>query len=108
MAKNYKRDGQTIDHTPVSAVAAGTLVLIGGVAALVLADIPAGETGAALAEGVVQLPAVSSGAIAQGVPAYITGAGNVTGTASGNTLIGRMWAAKADGVAVAEVKLNVP
>ena len=106
--KNYERDGLTIDHTPSVAVASGTLVLIGGVAAVALADIAANQTGAAIAVGVAKLPSASATTAAQGADAYVTPGGQVTGASSGNTRIGRFWEAKLNGQTIAVVKLNVP
>ncbi|MGH8075636.1 MAG: DUF2190 family protein [Lysobacter sp.] len=108
MAKNFKREGETIDFTAAADTASGELVLVGGVAAVALNDVASGQVGVGRTQGVWELPAVSSGAVTQGALAYVTAGGNVSGSSSGNTLIGRYWEAKADGVAVALIKINVP
>ena len=108
MAKNYKRDGETIDFTAAADAASGKLVIVGGVAAVVLSDVKNGAKGVGHTQGVWELPAVASATGAQGAPAYATATGTVTGTATGNTLIGRFWEPLTSGQTVAQVKLNVP
>lgn len=108
MAKNYKRDGETIDFTAAADTASGKLVIVGGVAAISLNDIKNGAKGVGHAQGVWELPAVAAATAAQGDKAYATSSGAVTGTLTGNTLIGRFWEPLLNGETVAQVKLNVP
>lgn len=108
MAKNYKRDGETIDFTAAADVASGKLVIVGGVACVSLNDVKSGAKGVGHAKGVWELPAVASATAAQGALAYATSTGTVTGVATGNTLIGRFWEPLLSGQTVAQVKLNVP
>lgn len=106
MAKNFKRMGETIDFVASANITAGTLVLVGTVAAVSLNDVANGETGVGHVEGVWELPAVSAATGTVGALAYMTAGGNVTGTATDNALIGKFWAAKANGQTTALVKLN--
>lgn len=106
MAKNFKRKGETIDFVASANITAGTLVLVGTVAAVALSDVASGEEGVGHVEGVWELPAVSAATGAVGTPAYMTSGGNVTGTATDNTRIGVFWAAKTNGQTTALVKLN--
>lgn len=106
MAKNYKREGETIDFTAAADTPAGKLVIVGAVACVALNDVKSGEVGVGHCEGVWQLPAVAAATGAQGAAAYATAAGQVTGTASGNTLIGKFWEPLVNGQTVAQVKLN--
>lgn len=106
MAKNFKREGETIDFTASADTPSGTLVVVGAVAAVALNDVKSGEVGVGRAEGVWELPAVSAATAVQGAIAYVTSGGNVTGTATDNTQIGKFWEAKTNGQAVALVKIN--
>lgn len=106
MAKNFKRKGETIDFVASANTLSGALVIVGTVAAISLNDVASGEEGVGHVEGVWELPAVSAATGAVGALAYATTAGNVTGTATDNTLIGKFWAAKTNGQVTAMVKLN--
>lgn len=110
MAKNYKRDGETIDFTAAANLASGALVIVGanGVAAVNLNTVVSGAKGVGHTEGVWELPAVAAATAAQGDKAYATATGTVTGVATANTLIGRFWEPLTSGQTVAQVKLNVP
>lgn len=108
MAKNYKRDGETIDFTAAADTPSGKLVLAGGVAAVSLNDVANGAIGVGHANGVWELPKAVATTAAQGSDAYVTAGGLVTGVLTGNTRIGRFWEAATNGPATAEVKLNVP
>ena len=106
MAKNFKREGETIDFTAAADTPAGTLVVVGTVACVSLNNVASGAKGVGHCAGVWELPAVSAATAAQGAAAYVTSGGNVTGTATDNTLIGKFWEAKTNGQTVAQVKLN--
>lgn len=106
MAKNYHRDGDTMTITASAALTSGQITVVGGVAGLVTADIANGAQGDILCFGVVKVPAAASSTGSQGAEAYLTSAGNVTGTSSGNTRIGRFWEPLTSGQTVAYVKLN--
>lgn len=106
MAKNFKRKGETIDFVASANTTAGSLVLVGTIAAVALSDVANGEAGVGHTEGVWELPAVSAATAVAGAAAYVTSGGNVTGTATDNTLIGVFWEAKTNGQTTALVKLN--
>lgn len=108
MAKNYKRPGETIDFTAAADTPSGKLVLVGGVAGVSLKDVANGAIGTANCEGVWELPKGGSTTSGAGTDAYITPGGLITGTASGNTRVGRFWEAATNGPITALVKLNVP
>lgn len=106
MAKNYKREGETIDFTASADTAAGTLVIVGAVACVSLRDVKNGEKGVGHCEGVWELPALTAATGAQGVDAYVTSAGKVTSVSTSNTRIGKFWEPLVNGETVAIVKLN--
>ena len=108
MAKNYKREGETIDFTAAAATAAGTLVLVGGVACVSLNDVAEDAVGVGHCEGVWQLPKAAATTATQGADAYVDAGGLVTGVDTANTRIGRFWEAATNGPEVALVKLNQP
>ncbi len=106
MAKNYRHQGHVLTHSPSSDVLSGSLVLMNGLAGVALSDIPAGGLGAVQIQGVFTLPkgAVSVG---QGAKVYWdAGAGALTTTASGNTLVGRAAAPASTTDATVDVILN--
>ncbi|WP_101926997.1 MULTISPECIES: DUF2190 family protein [Luteimonas] len=106
--KNFKRHGETIAFTAAADTPSGQLVLVGGVAAIALNNVLSGQVGEARAEGVYELPKQTATTAAVGLDAYVTAGGNVTGTASGNTRIGRFWAAAVADTVTALVKINTP
>lgn len=106
MAKNYRREGETIDFTAAADTTAGQLVIVGTVACVSLKDVASGAKGVGHCEGVWELPAVAASTGSQGAIAYATSAGNVTGTSSGNTAIGKFWEPLTSGQTTAFVKLN--
>lgn len=88
--KNKVQIGQVIDYTNGggATIAGGSLVIIGALAGVAVADIQVGETGAVDLKGVFAL-AKAAGAIAMGAKVYwVTADSNVTATAGSNTLIG--------------------
>ncbi len=57
MAKNFVEEGKTVAIVASAAISSGDLVQVGDVFAVALTDIPQGETGDGLTEGVFMLPA---------------------------------------------------
>lgn len=106
MAKNYKERGETIQFVAPTALLAGVVVLLDGLACVNLNDVQAGEKAVGHAEGVWNVPAVPASTANVGAPAFITAGGQVTATATGNTRIGRFWQALANGETIARVKIN--
>src|SRR4051812_43791620 len=86
---------QSIDYTPVSAVAAGDIVIINGVCYFALADIPAATLGALVFSGSVWKGNKKAGALTAGDSLYYkasedpvtgtAGTGAFTGSSSGAT-----------------------
>lgn len=62
MTAIYIQDGDAIDHLPVAALTAGTVVVQGHLVGIAPRPIPAGSTGALLVEGVFDLPIAPGGA----------------------------------------------
>lgn len=58
MAKNYQQSGGMIEvsNKGTDVIKSGSVVMVGTLAAVVIADISAGETGDGFAEGVFRLP----------------------------------------------------
>lgn len=100
------QEGEVIDYTPGSAVAAGAVVVIGTVGIGIAQNAVAANTrGSLIVEGVIE-HAKASGAITLGAKVYYDATNNVlTTTAAGNTLAGFAIAAAASGDATAFVKL---
>lgn len=105
--KNFLADGNTMTVTaPAGGYASGDLVIIGDTIGIATKDAAEGEDVALALEGVYQLPKAAATAIGQGVKVYWKAdPGEVTTTATANTLIGRAHAAAADAAAVVDVKI---
>src|SRR3954466_5329964 len=91
MAKNAVQAGNTLTFTPVPAggVLSGELIKIGVAIGVAQTDAPEGGAVEADVVGVFSLPAVSGQSFNFGQRVYLIEAtGEVTGTASTNTLIG--------------------
>ena len=81
----YLQEGKNIDHKNggTDMIAAGEIVVIGSRIGVAGGDIPAGETGAVVTEGVWELPKTASEAISVGDKLYFDAATKkVTKTAS--------------------------
>lgn len=103
---DYVQDGDLIDYTPSSDVAAGDVVVLNDLVTVAPRPIAANKLGAVAVEGVFSLPK-ASGAIGQGAIVYWDAtAGNVTTTASGNKRAGKAAAAAASGDASVMVIIN--
>lgn len=66
MAKNQVQCGEIIQVTAGSAITSGSVVKVGQILGVALADIAAGDTGSVAIEGVFTVPKVSGAVIAQG------------------------------------------
>lgn len=93
----FRKCGDTLDHTPAADVAAGALIVVGGIVGLATHPIAGGTTGAlkALKRGeVVEVTTDEAiGETAAGTAIYVTSAGLVTKTAADATLVGYARAA---------------
>lgn len=66
----YIQKGESLDYTPGSNTAAGSVVFIGALAGVTKLDIKAGELGALAVEGVFEFPKASGTAIDAGDALY--------------------------------------
>lgn len=105
--RNYIQIGDTITAVaPTGGVTSGDGVLIGSLFGVAAYSAAAGEEVELRTVGVFTLPK-AAGAITFGSKAYFDGAaGNITGTATGNKLIGATIADAATGDATTLVRLN--
>jgi predicted RecA/RadA family phage recombinase len=87
----FHQDGDAIDYTPVSDTPAGTVVIQGELVGVTKAEIKAGKLGAISVEGVFDATKEPGLPMAIGDLAYWDVVNLfVTGTASGNTLLGKV------------------
>lgn len=106
MAKNYIQEGNVISFVaPSGGVTSGQGVLIGTRLAVAAHDAPAATACEGFVEGVFELPK-AAGVVAQGAALYWdTTPGELTTTASGNTLVGYAFRAAADAATTVQLKL---
>ncbi|WP_250208741.1 DUF2190 family protein [Morganella morganii] len=106
MAKNYQQSGGMIEvsNKGTDVIKSGSIVIVGTLAAVVIADIPAGETGDGFAEGVFRLPKKGGFSLKAGTVAMVKD-GVLTDT--GGTTIGVVWGDAADSAPAAAVKINM-
>lgn len=108
----HVQDGNTIDHTPGSAVAAGAVVVItGGTAGKQVGiadrDIPANTRGALTLVGVYEVDKLSTDVVTIGDKLYWdAGNSRATLTASTHALIGIAVSAAGNGVTRVKVRLQ--
>lgn len=90
--RNFRQEGKNMDWVNGTGadVDAGDVILFTGIGAGVAAvDIPDGETGVVVMEGVFRLPKIAATAIGQGVKVYWDATpGEVTPTAADGVAIG--------------------
>ena len=109
MIGTFVSDGEFVDYTPGSAVAAGDVVVQAGLVGIATRPIAANTPGALAVGGIFDLPKATgtSSGIAVGTVVYWDATNKVvTATASGNTQLGKMAKTAADGDAVARVLLT--
>jgi predicted RecA/RadA family phage recombinase len=105
---DFLHDGVMIDYTPVAAVTAGDVVVIGSIVGVAKSDIAAAALGALAIEGVFLMPktAGSSSAIAVGSKVYWDATNEVvTTTASTHKVAGYTVLAATDDDTTVRVKL---
>lgn len=71
MAKNFVEEGKTVAIVASAAISSGDLVQVGDVFAVALTDIPQGETGDGLTEGVFMLPKLKTDDMKTGKKVYL-------------------------------------
>ena len=105
----YTQVGDSVDYTPVAAVAAGDVVVQGELVGVAKVPIEAGRLGALAVAGVFDF-AKATGvgtALTAGANAYWDNTNKVaTATATGNKLIGKVVRAAVDADATVRVRLN--
>ncbi|EAM8752185.1 DUF2190 family protein [Salmonella enterica] len=107
MAKNFVEDGKTVAIVASAAVSSGDLVPVGDIFAVALTDIPQGETGDGMTEGVFMLPKLKTDDMKTGKKVYLK-SGKVQLTNSGSDpLVGVVWADAGISAECVPVKLNV-
>lgn len=71
MAKNFVEEGKTVAIVASAAISSGDLVQVGDVFAVALTDIPQGETGDGMTEGVFILPKLKTDDMKTGKKVYL-------------------------------------
>lgn len=71
MAKNFVEEGKTVAIVASAAISSGDLVQVGDVFAVALTDIPQGETGDGMTEGVFMLPKLKTDDMKTGKKVYL-------------------------------------
>jgi predicted RecA/RadA family phage recombinase len=104
MAETFRTDGKAVDVTAPKALHKGDPVVANGFTGIAMSDVASGDTVAI--EVAQRVHALNLGAVAgaMGASLYITSAGALSATASGNTLFGKVVRAK-DSNNVAWVRL---
>jgi predicted RecA/RadA family phage recombinase len=105
----FAHDGDSIDYTPTSDVAAGDVVVQGDMVGVARTPIVANAPGSLAVAGVFDFPkATTTGsAIAAGTKAYWDAAASVaTATAGSNKLLGKTVKAAADADTTVRVRLS--
>lgn len=104
--KNFVEKGETFRFVADKDYKSGDVVIVGDLVGIAVTDAKTGDESVAHACGVYRLPK-SAGAIGQGAKVYwVTADSNISTTASGNTLIGRAWAAQQAADPTVDVKLT--
>ena len=107
MAKNFVEEGKTVAIVASAAISSGDLVQVGDVFAVALTDIPQGETGDGMTEGVFMLPKLKTDDMKTGKKVYLK-SGKVQLTNSGSDpLVGVVWADAGTSAEEVPVKLKV-
>lgn len=107
MAKNYVQDGKTITlaNSAATDIQSGDPVVVGTLVAVVITDIPAGNTGDGFTEGVFLLPKLPADAITAGTQVYLKD-GTIQKTATDAVAAGVAWEDAGANTTVVEVKIN--
>jgi len=104
--KNLTSLGRTVDFTAGANLASGQAIALVDTIVVSNGAYASGSPAVGTAEGVFTLSKVSADVIAIGEKVYLTGGGNITKTASGNTYAGKAWSAAGNGVTSIDVKIN--
>ena len=102
---SYVQDGDLLDHTPASAVAAGEVVVIGSLVGVAPRAIAANALGSLAIEGVWEMPCATGATGAQGSAINWYATSGVAHASTG-TAAGYLAKARAAGDSTVHVKLN--
>lgn len=94
MAETFRQDGKAVDVVVTAAVEKGDPVVAQGFFGIAMGTVASGETVALEVAQRVHALNLGSVAGAKGASIYITSAGVLTATSSGNTLFGKVVRAK--------------
>jgi predicted RecA/RadA family phage recombinase len=109
MAANLIQNGKTMtwNNNTDSDVSSGDLVNVNGTFGVALVDIAKGASGILAMEGVFEIQAINTAAIAQGNPVYADAStGKGSPTAEDQKYIGICWESKAEAGTTVKVKLG--
>lgn len=107
MAKNFVQEGKMIHlvNAGQEPILSGAAVVVGELIAIAITDIPGGDTGDGLTEGVFQLPKLPADEIKAGKKVYFK-AGKVQLEATGAVFAGVAWEDAGANSTVIDVKIN--
>lgn len=106
--KNYIQDGDTMNFTASADVAAGEMVLVGGIVGVAVGAVANGEVGVLATEGVFEVPKEGTDVVAQGVVLYFNATNKTaTTTVSSNKVIGYAWTAAGSSDTTVHVRLSI-
>ncbi len=92
MAKNFVEEGKTVAIVASAAISSGDLVQVGDIFAVALTDIPQGETGDGMTEGVFMLPKLKTDDMKTGKKVYLkSGKVQLTGGVTVRISIWIIW-----------------
>jgi len=105
--KNFVQEGEHITYTASADISSGDVVVVGARIGIASKDIASGATGALAVKKVFTLPKKSTDVIAQGALVYWDAdPGEITVTATDNTLAGYAHSAAGSGTTTVNVNIN--
>ncbi|WP_141220137.1 DUF2190 family protein [Escherichia coli] len=108
MARNFIEDGKTIGIVATGKnISSGEMVRVGDIFAVALTDIPQGEAGDGLTEGVFILPKLKSDDMKAGKKVYLKSGKVQLANSGSDPLVGVVWADAGTSAEEVPVKLNV-
>lgn len=107
MAKNFMQDGNTIpvNNAGTAVILSGSPVVLGGLVAVAITDIPAKEVGDGFTTGVFLLPKLPADVIPVGTDVFIKD-GKIQLDKATGIAAGIAWESAGAGETVIEVKIN--
>lgn len=107
MNATYVQQGDSIDYTPTSAVAAGTVVVLGKLVGIAKLDIPANTLGALALRGVFAVAKADATAFAMGDNVYFDTATGLAVTDTSKTYLGKAVKAAVGAADTGDVTVRV-